>query len=106
MRTSVHIRAKQGATTIVKTTVNGGVEARTVKTTLDGERADLQLMWVRDSNGVPKFVHIHCMKDKGSSEWSKTSGQPISQFYTVTQKGVTSWKVTCNKCGRKWESGA
>ena len=90
--------------TIAKTTVNDREEARTVKSTIDDERADLQLKWVRKSDGTLIFVHIHCMKDKGSSEWSRTSGQPISRFYTLTQKEGTSWEVKCNTCGRKWNS--
>jgi hypothetical protein len=91
--------------TIAKTMVNGREEDRTVKRTIDGERADLQLKWAREYNGNLTFVHIHCMKDKGSSEWSRTSWQPMSRLYTVTQKGDTSWDVLCNICGRKWNSG-
>lgn len=89
--------------TTLKTTVTDAEENRTVKMTVDGERADLQLKWVKHSDGTFEFVHLHCMKDWESSNWSKTSGSPKEEFYDVTQKSGT-WIVRCKKCGRRWSS--
>lgn len=89
--------------TTLKTTVTDAEESKTVKRTIDGEKADLQLKWVKHSDGTFEFVHLHCMKDWESSNWSKTFGFPIEELYDVTQASGT-WIVRCKKCGRRWSS--
>jgi hypothetical protein len=89
--------------TTLKTTITDAEEDRTIKMTIDGEMADLQLKWIRHSDDTLEFVHIHCMKDWEASNWSKTSGLAIEQFYELKQNEDT-WLVRCRTCGRTWSS--
>ena len=95
---------KEVKITTVKTTATDDDDSRTVKRTIDGERADLQLKSIKHSDGAIEFVHIHCMRDKETSDWRKTSGLPIEKFYEVTQKAATSWEIRCKTCGGRWSS--
>lgn len=101
----VHIIAKSPKqtkgplVTTAKTTVHGDSEDRTIRRTVDGERASLQLKIVKSG----KLVHVHCMNCKELSEWGKASGAPIEKFYEVSKANGT-WTIDCKKCGRRWSS--
>jgi len=100
---SVKRDGKKLKVTILKTHVDNREEERTIKRTIDGEKADLQVKWVKHSDGI-EIVHIHCMRDKKSNEWGRASGTPVEKSYHLVQKNTT-WEITCKKCGRKWNTG-
>ena len=98
------ISGKRFQVTKLKTDIVGTEDSRTIKRTIKGESADLQLKFVRNADGVAELVHTHCQKDKIKSEWSRTMGVPLDQFYTVTSS-EPSFLITCKVCGRTWNSG-
>jgi|SRR5208282_4744469 len=105
---SVDIRVKHPTTrndeevmiTTLKSHVDDTVEERTIKRTVNEEKADLQVKWIKHSNEI---VHMHCMKDKKSNEWGKASRLPVENFYRISRK-ETEIEITCNKCGRTWNT--
>jgi|SRR5208282_4169970 len=103
LRRPVRRDGKREDITILKSTVGETSEDRTIKRTIDGEKAALQIKWVVGSDGTIEIVHIHCMKDKPSSEWSKRSSLPVERFYEVSHKDDI-WLIKCKICGRKWDS--
>lgn len=88
--------------TTLKSHADDKEEARTIKRTIDGEKAALQVKWTKHQNEL-EMVHIHCLTDKESSEWGKSSGLPIESLYDLTQQDG-GWKITCKKCGRTWNT--
>lgn len=100
----VVIDGKRFQISVLKTNVVGLVEDRTVKRTVEGESADLQLKFVKNEKGTYELVHVHCLKDKDRSEWSRTMGVPLDRLYVVT-RAQPSFLVTCRICHRTWSSG-
>ena len=100
----VERRGKKIKVTVVKTTVDNEEEARTIKRTVDGESADLQIKWVKHPSGEFEIVHLHCMKDKERSAWNRTEKMLIDKVYDVTKNDGT-WTIRCRTCGRVWKSG-
>ena len=94
---------KETLVTSLKTTISGNVQETTVKRTIDGEHADLQLKFINQPNGKVEYLHIHCQKDKQSSEWGQASGLPIKKFYDISQDN-NSQIIRCKVCGRKWST--
>jgi len=95
---------KRRDVTLLKSTLiaRGAGEDRTIKMTMNGEKADLQLKYVQ-RHGVVELVHIHCLRHKESSDWRKTSGIPVEKFYKVSYKdGI--YEIICKGCGRRWNS--
>ena len=88
--------------TILKSHVGDDEEHRTIKVTLDGEEADLQVKWIKSFDSV-EVVHLHCLKHKESSEWGKASGIALERFYKVTQTETKNvLEIMCRGCGRRW----
>lgn len=85
--------------TTTKTTVFRDAEDRTIRRTIDGERASLQLKMVKSG----QLVHIHCMNCKNSSEWGKASGAHVEKFYDLS-KANGIWTIRCKNCARRWSS--
>jgi hypothetical protein len=95
------VNGKKKLVTTVKTRVSGSVQETTLRRTIDGKRADLQLKFINHPNGEVEYLHIHCLTDKESSSWGKSSGQPIEKFYELSQeKG--SQIVRCKICKQAW----
>jgi hypothetical protein len=111
MRTKVDLRVqnpkavngKKMFVTTVKTAVIGNVQETTLKRTIDGEHADLQLKFILHADGRVEYLHIHCLKDKELSFWGKASELPIEKLYDVSQ-GDRSQIIRCKICNRAWSS--
>ncbi len=93
---------KELRVTTLKSHVDDREENRTLKRTVDGEKAQLQVKWIKRPNGI-EIVHMHCLTDKKSSEWGKSSGVPLDKFYNLIQKDAV-WEITCKKCHRRWNT--
>jgi hypothetical protein len=91
--------------TILKSSTGESVEERTIKRTIDGEKACLQIKWVTGSDGINEPVHIDCEKHKPSTEfeWRRGLGIPVERFYEVSENSGI-WLIKCKTCGRKWDS--
>jgi hypothetical protein len=98
------VNGKKRLVTTVKTTISGNAQETTVKRTINGEHADLQLKFINRPKGKVEYLHIHCQKDKQSSKWGKASGLPIEKFYDIFQDN-NSQIIRCKICRRKWSSG-
>jgi hypothetical protein len=96
---------KKETITILKSHADDEKEERTIKRTIKGEKAALQVKWIKHPNEV-EFVHVHCESDKESTAWGKASEVPIEKFYVVTQLGTSEWEIICKKCGRKWSTAS
>jgi len=55
--------------TTVKTRVEGSVQEPTLKRTVKGEHADLQLKFINHPNGKVKYLHIHCQNNYWEASW-------------------------------------
>jgi len=88
-------KVKQIVTVKLETGDSG--EDRTVKRTIKGERADLQIKYVVEG-GQRIMVHLHCQKDKETNEWGRMSGKPMGDFYRID-----GYIVQCLKCKREWD---
>jgi hypothetical protein len=95
------IKGKNEFVTTVKTSVKGTVQETTLKRTIDGEKADLQLKFINHPDGTVEYVHIHCQTDYESSRWGKASGRPLEELYEFFQ-GKGSQVIRCKKCKRVW----
>ena len=97
------VNGKKRLVTSVKTTISGDVQETTLKRTIDGEHADLQLKFINQPNGEVSYVHIHCQKDKQSSGWGKASGPAVETFYDIF-KDNNAQIIRCKICKRKWNT--
>jgi cell division inhibitor SulA len=88
--------------TVMRSAVVGNIAQATVMRTTDGEQADLQLRYIMRKSGKVEFLHIHCLKDKQSTEWRKESGLPSEKFYEISQDDT--WFIVCKRCKRTWNS--
>jgi len=95
------INGKKELVTTVKTTVLKNVQETTLKRTLDGEHADLQLKFINNPDGKVEYVHVHCQKDYDLSPWGKSSGEPLEKFYEFSQENGLQI-VRCKICMRAW----
>lgn len=105
LRRPVIRKGKEMKLTILKTGVSDHEEARTIRRTLDGERADLQIKWVKHPPGEFEIVHLHCMKDKSTSEWKRGGKVPLENLYETRKVNPTTLVVKCKSCRRQWNSG-
>jgi hypothetical protein len=95
------INGKKELVTTVKTRVTGQAQETTLKRTVNGEHADLQLKFINHPDGTVEYLHIHCQKDKESSSWGKSSGELIERFYEFSQE-KDSQIIRCKRCKRAW----
>jgi hypothetical protein len=86
-----------------KNTISGNEHDRTIKRTINGEAADLQIKFVLEGNHW-NMVHVHCMKCKATSEWKRSSGQSLSDKYLCENIGNGIFKITCKSCWRVWRN--
>jgi len=98
------INGKSELVTTVKTRVKGTVQETTLKRTVDGQKADLQLKFINHPDGTVDYVHIHCQTDYESSPWGKATGRPLEELYEFFQE-KDSQVIRCKKCGREWPLG-
>jgi len=97
------VNGKKRLVTTVKSTSSGNVQETTIKRTIDGEHADLQLKFINQPNGKVEYLHIHCQKDKQLSEWGRASGVLSKKFYDILQDNE-SQIIRCKTCKRKWSN--
>ncbi len=100
IRSSVGLRATDSKGFVTgKTNAFSQVEDRTVRRTINGERADLQVKYVAGT-----IVHVHCMKCHQSNEWKRSSGLPISSKFDVSGVSPGIQRIRCKRCNREWRS--
>jgi hypothetical protein len=76
----------------------------TIQRTIDGESADLQIKFKVNQRGEVELLHVHCEKDKTTSEWKRGTGSLIEDFYDISSDGNGASIFRCKACGRKWSS--
>ena len=89
--------------TTMKVGIDDDVYASTIKRTVEGESADLQIMFRVNKDGTAELLHVHCQYDKESSEWGKASGRSIDEFYEISQVNGEQI-IRCKVCERRWSS--
>ena len=97
------VNGKNMNVTTVKAGIDDDVHDTTIKRTIEGESADLQIKFKAGKDGGIEVLHVHCQHDKEPSEWSKSSGLPIETFYDVSLDNG-SQIIRCKACGRRWSS--
>jgi hypothetical protein len=81
----------------------GDVQNTTIKRTVEGESADLQIKFKVEEDGRVELLHVHCLSDKERSEWRKSSELPIETFYDISQDNG-SQIIRCKACERRWST--
>jgi len=100
------VNGKNMNVTTVKADIDGiddDVHNTTIKRTVEGESADLQIKFKVEKDGGVELLHVHCLRDKELSEWSKSSELPIETFYDGSQNNG-SQIIRCKACGRRWST--
>ena len=97
------VNGKNMNVTTVKAGIDDDVHNTTIKRTVEGEPADIQIKFKVEKDGGVQFLHVHCQHDKEPSEWSKSSGLPIETFYDVSQDNG-SQIIRCKVCGKRWST--
>ncbi len=87
--------------TTVKSSISGYVQETRLKSTVDGEDAELELRFILGPKGEIEFLHVQCLSEV--SPWRGSIGLPLEQFYDITH-GRGSQIITCKLCGRKWKA--
>ena len=79
-------------------------EDRMVYRTVDGEEASLEVKLTLDSDGIIRIVHLHCMKDHGTTAWNQGLGGGREEFYELmhTFGQSSGFLMRCRKCQRVW----
>lgn len=85
---------------ILVTTAKGGPDGSTIKRTISGELAPLQIKSAKVSGETFEIVHLHCLKDKEVSAYKRGSSKKLEDLYEV----VTVKRIRCKTCGREWFS--
>lgn len=98
-----YVNGKKMNVTTVKAGIDGNVQETTIKRTMEGESADIQIKLRTDKDGRVELVHVHCQKDKEYASWGKASRLPIEKFFDISQDDGASI-IRCKACGRRWSS--
>jgi hypothetical protein len=100
-----HVRVKRRALdklrksspTVFKGTIDGNIETTMIKVTTSGEKADLEVKFIRHKLAC-EIIHLHCMKDHEISEYSRGKGPDAYKLYRITDGNL----IQCKACNRKW----
>jgi hypothetical protein len=93
-----------GGKRVLVTTAKGGSDGAiwngTIKRTIRGERAPLQIKSVAVSGRVV-ILHLHCLKDKRQSAYNRGTPPKLRDLYRITKvDGVR--RIKCRICKRVW----
>jgi hypothetical protein len=101
IKSRTEVKGKDASHTVYKATIVEHDESSMLKRTTSGELADLEVRYLRRGHSI-EIVHLHCMKDHETSEYSRGKGMDLDKLYVITKNGL----VQCKTCKRVWRIDA
>jgi len=90
--------------TTAKGASDGNIWNGTIKRTIEGKEAYLQIKSRSTTSAEPEILHLHCLSDGKASEYKRNTGTKIGDFFVLSRirKASRVIRIKCKHCGREW----